>query len=306
MTTLYLHVFEWPKDGKLLVPGLGNEPIRARLIGTEARAGILQPRRSGSDIELAVPTKAPNEVCSVVALTVRGEPIVYETPEIIAPAREFVTSIPVELTAGKGLQVRYTTDGTDPASSRTAVHFRATLSIARTVTVKARAFHNGKPVSGLAEAAFTKVKPWPQLLPIKADPGLSVQEFRGDWNRMPDFSKLSPARRFIAGTISLGDYARQEYVGLRFEGFVSVPETESYVYELESDDGARLWIDDKLVVDNDGLHGALSKSGTAPLEKGYHAIAVEWFNKTGGTALELRMAKLGAKSVAVSATHLKH
>ncbi len=66
-----------------------------------------------------------------------------------------------------------------------------------------------------------------------------------------------------------------------------MPASEAWVFTLESDDGAQLWIDGQLVVDNDGLHGRLAKSGVAVLEAGPHPIRVTWFNATGSAALAL-------------------
>jgi PA14 domain-containing protein len=64
-----------------------------------------------------------------------------------------------------------------------------------------------------------------------------------------------------------------------------------YRFALTSDDGGRLWIDGHLVVDNDGLHGAVTRRGVAPLAPGGHEIVVEYFNKTGGFALRVEMAE---------------
>ena len=52
-----------------------------------------------------------------------------------------------------------------------------------------------------------------------------------------------------------------------------------------SDDGSALYIGDKRVVDNDGLHGMVERSGTIALEAGWHAIRVEFFERGGGAGL---------------------
>ena len=43
----------------------------------------------------------------------------------------------------------------------------------------------------------------------------------------------------------------------------------------------------RLVIDNDGLHGAITRSRALGLEAGLHALRVEWFNATGGRELRL-------------------
>jgi hypothetical protein len=62
-----------------------------------------------------------------------------------------------------------------------------------------------------------------------------------------------------------------------------------YTFALTSDDGSRLFIDGEVVVDNDGLHGAEERRGDIALAAGWHAIRVEWFNKSGGAELVLAM-----------------
>lgn len=58
-------------------------------------------------------------------------------------------------------------------------------------------------------------------------------------------------------------------------------------------DGANPCVANQLVVDNDGLHSPEAKTGAIALAAGYHQIRIDWFNKSGGTALKLRYATPG-------------
>jgi hypothetical protein len=80
---------------------------------------------------------------------------------------------------------------------------------------------------------------------------------------------------------------REEYYGLEFLGYVNVPERDVYYFYLSSDDGSNLYIDAKLVVKNDGLHGMKEASGAVALEAGPHLIKVNFFEKTGGDDLKV-------------------
>ena len=44
-----------------------------------------------------------------------------------------------------------------------------------------------------------------------------------------------------------------------------------------SDDGSKLFVDDKLVIDNDGLHGAYAKTGKVMLDDSRHSIKIQYF-----------------------------
>ena len=70
-----------------------------------------------------------------------------------------------------------------------------------------------------------------------------------------------------------------------FRGNIEAPKSGDYIFTLSSDDGSRLLIDRKVVVDLDGIHGVTSKSGKVKLEKGSHHIEVQYFEASGGEEL---------------------
>ncbi len=70
-TTLYLHVFNWPADGKLLVPGLKNSAVSARLLAT---GEPLKFSNTGDGVVLEVPAEAPDKISSTVVLQIKGAP----------------------------------------------------------------------------------------------------------------------------------------------------------------------------------------------------------------------------------------
>jgi alpha-L-fucosidase len=75
-TNLYLHVFDWPVDGRLVVPGFGNDPTRAWLLA-DPRLDV-PVTRQGTDLHIELPAEAPDPIDTVVVLRVRGEPVTVE------------------------------------------------------------------------------------------------------------------------------------------------------------------------------------------------------------------------------------
>lgn len=67
--TLYLHVFDWPGDGKLTVPGLRSKVTKARLLANRGKVGV---SAEGNDVVLQLPAKAPDAIVSVIALEFDG------------------------------------------------------------------------------------------------------------------------------------------------------------------------------------------------------------------------------------------
>jgi len=68
-TTLYFSVFNWPSDGKLLVPGLKNKIVSAKLLG----GGNLKAQLVNDGMQLNVPAKAIDPIASVIKVVVKGE-----------------------------------------------------------------------------------------------------------------------------------------------------------------------------------------------------------------------------------------
>jgi len=122
---------------------------------------------------------------------------------------------------------------------------------------------------------------------------------------LPDFSTLTPYLSEIVPLINYpstnGNFAGSglaDNVGAVFEGYLDIPTAGVWTLFTESDDGSRLLIGDQVVVDNDGLHGMLEKSGTIALAAGTHAVRVEFFERGGGAGLIVRAAGPGfAKQV---------
>ncbi|MEQ1852603.1 MAG: plastocyanin/azurin family copper-binding protein, partial [Chthoniobacteraceae bacterium] len=93
-------------------------------------------------------------------------------------------------------------------------------------------------------------KPGPTLMDLK------FQLFLGNWKMLPDFSKLKAHREGDVKDnlvqIKVDDYKNE--FGLVFTGKLDAPKDGQYFFQLASDDGGRISIDGKPVVENDGIH----------------------------------------------------
>ena len=68
---LYLHVFNWPEDGKLLVPGLKNAAQRAQVL-RDAKRTPLATELSTEGLTISLPAGAPDPVSSTIVLSIKG------------------------------------------------------------------------------------------------------------------------------------------------------------------------------------------------------------------------------------------
>jgi alpha-L-fucosidase len=289
-TRLYLHVWDRPKDGVLVVPGLLNEVRRARPLSTIDKPFDLHVSRQGDDLRIGLPLvtmpgtgSVPDEV---IALDIVGEPDVTIAPTVSADAPIFVSTTAVSVTSDrKGVQLRVTIDGTEPAA--TSPEVSGPVRLTQTATVRARAFRGVRPVSAVTASTFTRVEPRPATTLSETAPGLEYDAAEGDYTVLPSFA---PAEIIKTGTVAGFDLAprtRASLFAMRFRGFIKVPATGVYQFFVRSDDGSRMWVGEALLVDNDGLHSSRERSASIALEAGWHPITVAMFEQSGGFELDV-------------------
>ena len=74
---------------------------------------------------------------------------------------------------------------------------------------------------------------------------------------------------------------------VRWTGYVAIDENAVYTFSLTSDDGSTLWIDGRILVDNGGRHGAITRSEQVRLDRGMHQLMLEYFQAGGPYAIAL-------------------
>jgi hypothetical protein len=124
----------------------------------------------------------------------------------------------------------------------------------------------------------------------RADNGLQYEYYEGTWNSLPDFDSLNPVETGIAQNFDVALRQRDDNYALRFKGYIDIKTAGTYTFYTNSDDGSKLYIDNTLVVNNDGLHSAQDASGTISLSAGRHKIVVTYFEKTGSEVLTVSFA----------------
>ena len=111
----------------------------------------------------------------------------------------------------------------------------------------------------------------------------------GRIHRMPDFDLLTPVYTFVTANLDISerDYTEGfptpemqhvvEDFAIRFRGELAIETPGLYQFGLYSDDGAKLYIDGTLVVDNDGIHAGRGKRGSITLSTGVYPVEIQYF-----------------------------
>ncbi len=119
-----------------------------------------------------------------------------------------------------------------------------------------------------------------------------VFTFENDVSKLADIDwKAKPTFTFVLPTIDAegDDFGPlKDHFAISAEGYIKIPSGANFVFRLLSDDGSRLLIDGKEVINHDGLHGADAKDGEVALAEGYHPFRLEYFENGGGQAIILK------------------
>lgn len=131
------------------------------------------------------------------------------------------------------------------------------------------------------------------VIPIRNAFGGPTGSLRGivyyipnDTMTMPDVSFMKPQAVVYTNTLNIDvrDYTepvagsgRNEFYAVQYTGTWHASKAGTYEFGLNSSDGSRVYIDDKLVVDDDGRHLPKLAKGSIDLAAGDHTIRVDYF-----------------------------
>lgn len=116
---------------------------------------------------------------------------------------------------------------------------------------------------------------------VQSKETLRRRVYQGAWQRLPDFETLTPVEESRVNDIEIGSIPYKNDFGVVFDGYIEIPARGEYRFRVASDDGARIIVDGKTVVDHDGIHPASERVGKATLEKGVLPIRIEYFEASG-------------------------
>jgi hypothetical protein len=281
---------------------LSRDLTEAADIGLEAMNGLEGDKpaagwakaRLGALRKIAAP-KAAVELRIIPAienLVLAAQPMV--DPPLFSPEGGLVADGPVAITMQSktpSAEIRYTLDGSTPTVS--SALYTGPVSLEKTTFVNAVAFKKGLEESFMSSATVSIVD---------RTNGVRCSYFEGEWDSLPRFAAQKPKDGMVVREFGLGALRnRGEHYGLEFSGFIEISTEGEYTFFTSSDDGSRLVIDGTEVVNNDGRHATLEKSGRRWLKPGRHPISVTFFQAAGGQALTVSFEGPGIKKQPIPA-----
>ena len=125
--------------------------------------------------------------------------------------------------------------------------------------------------------------------PDRLTPGLAYAYYERRVGRAAALIEWVPSARDGVPAVGLKGTERGEDFGVRWSGFLRVPEDAIYEFALLSDDGSVLRIGGDLVIDHDGPHAARTATGAVALGAGHHPFELLYFQAEGDHTLELQV-----------------
>jgi hypothetical protein len=143
--------------------------------------------------------------------------------------------------------------------------------------------------------------------PVPEGTGLRYRIYHGSWTRMPNYAELKPTFESVASDLLVESRQMSaDNWAMVLDGNFEVDRAGKYTFFLNSDDGSKLYIDDELVIDNDGDHSLLELTGEKELTSGSHKVRIEFFEAGGEAILELEMAGPGMERQAFPVDKVTH
>jgi parallel beta-helix repeat protein len=125
-----------------------------------------------------------------------------------------------------------------------------------------------------------------------------------NYSSVPTFSSLTPVKTGTSSNFDISVATKSTSFAFSFTGYINVPTDGQYNFYTTSDDGSTLYIDNVLVTNNDGLHGAIERSGTIGLKAGKHAISVGYLQQGGDATLSINYSGPGISKQSIPSSFL--
>lgn len=211
---------------------------------------------------------------------------VVSIPYVDKDLNLFMDSVTVNLaTATAGATVHYTLDGSQPTQQSPV--FNAPLVLKNTTQINAKAFKDGfQPSSTLSiQATKAVLNRGKVILDHQPKNGTAYKYYEGHFQKVADMQQKHFVEKGIVSEPSLDKARQEDHYGFEFSGLIDVPEDGVYTFQTRSDDGSVLYIDQTLVVDNDGSHAAIPATGSIALKKGWHSYRLLYIEDYEGQHL---------------------
>lgn len=138
--------------------------------------------------------------------------------------------------------------------------------------------------------------------------GLRAEYFNNQTLTAPPFAVRQEANiNFTWGNAAPFEGMPADHFSIRWSGTLTAPMTGNYLFHTTADDGVRLWLDDKLLIDNWTVQAATKRtSSPVTLTAGTkYNVKMEYFENAGNASVQLRWTPPGGTESPIPTTILR-
>ena len=219
-------------------------------------------------------------------------------PKVTAVLLEGSANVEFNIPSWPNASIRYTTNGSLPTLQSPVYNYP--LHVNKPVTVTAALVRQNGMMSDPVRVQVVDYEP---VIPNGLVPGLDWKTYAGEFKTVPDLSVAKALSSGNSDNVGLVGNLKENYA-IEFDGFIRIEREGVYTFYTSSDDGSMLSIGGAKVVDNDGLHGTVEKSGRIYLRTGYYPIRIGFFQGGGDQSLTASIEGPGMTKQALPATML--
>lgn len=151
--------------------------------------------------------------------------------------------------------------------------------------------------SGLNAEEERTMEYMPAVNTTAGKPGVAYTYYEGKCKRVADIASATKIKEGVMKNFSITEAAVPDHFAYNFRTLIRIPEKGVYRFYTFSDDGSMLYIDGKLVVNNDGGHSGRRAEGKIALDEGLHLLQLSYFEDYMGQELEVGFSNRHLKEV---------
>ena len=136
--------------------------------------------------------------------------------------------------------------------------------------------------------------------------GLKYKYYEGPFVSVDELLTSGYEDSGIVNGFNIDGAKADDHFGFDFHGYIKIPVSGRYVISVASDDGTKVFIDDKLVIDNDGSHSVNVVEASLAMDAGFHRIQVLYFDDTEGQSLDVGIQGCGISYENIPGSMLFH